>query len=728
MAGAVILGFWGFQETVDANARWKMDTVWSNAFRTLQLLTSQFPSNLTTELPIQLQIARFAMPMFAVWFAMTALLRRFNRPLVAWAAGLSRHHVVLIGDSDVAAALARAYRKARRRVVAITSPPKGDDVVPMEATGAHVVFGDATKPAVLRRAAIHRASVAIVANDLESDAVVLATSVAALNRDLREPTADPLILLVRLGHRELRSLISTQIASAMRDSRVDLRLYIRERTIARSLLSRFPADWGLPRGPHDIHAAIIGLGDMGAELLLQLARIAVPTPGRRCVFTIVDRHADGLRDQLLAAHPGLANCAELRFLEAEVRPFAIKASEVKGWFDAPLAASAIYLCCGDDHANLSMAIGLRRAYARNNAPAPPLFVYQRTGNGLIEALPELHATAFDTLRIVPFGGIEDETDPFYLVDEEIDGLARLLHEEYLRSRQQMTAAGAPPAAVPWPELPDSYRTANRSQADHVLVKLRTLGWHAATEPAATATADAPSFDAAFLEQMSIQEHVRWCRERWLAGWTYDAKRNDAELHHPNLLPYAQLSEQVRDLDRKTVTQLPSLLAGLGIALQQDRILGIWFEGRYTTTSGVLTAKILDYATIDQSDAAPRRHLQLVLPLRHPGELPLASALARRGDGGVDVVVIRYAGAPGGTIGPGVSRSGARRVIAAADRAFTLTPAVPPGMSSDVAALAALCDVCDKILLACEEAQAGESILHQLDASRRARVEIVALQY
>ena len=46
---------------------------------------------------------------------------------------------------------------------------------------------------------------------------------------------------MRLHHRELSALVATHIAEAMRESRVDLRLYIRERTLARSLLARYPA-------------------------------------------------------------------------------------------------------------------------------------------------------------------------------------------------------------------------------------------------------------------------------------------------------------------------------------------------------------------------------------------------------------------------------------------------------------------------------------------------------
>ncbi|MBI2738732.1 MAG: NAD-binding protein [Rhodospirillales bacterium] len=737
MAAVTGLGFWGFQVKAGADVRWQLPTVWDSAFSTLQLLTTQFPRSFPpSEIPWQLQVARFFMPLFAAWFSIGALLRRFNRPVRAWTAGLSRDHVVLIGESNVATALARAYRKAGRRVVAITPTHKGDDISIMEQARARVVFGDARKESVLRRAAIQRAEVVIVTDDVGTDAVWLTMAVAKLCRKHRAASADRLILLVRLGHRDLRSLLRTQIGSAIRDgdSRVDLRLYVREQTLARSLLSRYPADWGLPPGPHDIHAAIIGLGYMGGELLLQLARIAVPAPGRRCVFTVVDRDADGLKDQLLAATPGLANCAdELRFIQAEINPSAITADQVGEWLYAPVPATAIYVCCGDDGANLAMAIGLRKALALRRLPAPPMFVYQSGGSELIDGLADLHGATFDTLRIVPFGGVEEEADPSYLVAETVDALARAMHEQYLESRRQTASTGPSPAQMPWRALAETYRTANRSQADHARAKLRAIGWHAAIESGATKVPPAPSIEAAVLEDLAVQEHDRWCRDRWLAGWIHDSERNDAELRHPNLVPYDQLAEEVKSLDRDAVSGLPARLAELRIAVRRDLRLGIWFEGHDLAPSGQLVRKIIDLVAAAGGGGAERLHVQLVLPLRDPAELSIAADLGRRGDGGIDIAILRSPTVPGSATGARFSddKSAIGRLIAVADRAFTLTFSRSPdsrGPATDTLAVAALCDVCDKVLLACEEYQAGEPILRQLEPRRRTQVEIVAVQH
>jgi len=716
MVGAAILGFWGFQATVDDATRWQMSTIWSNVFNTLQLLTTQFPPNLpSNEVPTQLQIARFALPIFAIWFTAAAILRRFNRPLLAWWAGLTRGHVVLFGDTLVTRALATAFRAANREVVAITASADTDKVTPIEASGARVVFGDATQPQALRRAGIHRAAAAIAAHDVGKSAVALATSVAAVNREKRAAGAEPLTFLIRLSHRELRALIATQVAAALRESRVDVRLYIRERTVARSLIARYPADWGLPPGEHDVHAAIVGLGDMGGELLLQLARVAVPSPGRRAVLTAIDMRADGLKDQLLGESPGLANCGELRFIKAEVHPSAIRAEDVAYWFRAPLPATAIYVCCGDDHANLSMAIGLRRAYARLGRPSPPIFVHQRESRDLVEALPHIHATAMDTLRILPFGDVGEEADPFFLIDEEVDDLARLMHEEYLKSRGNIASSeGATPATRPWATLPEIYRAANRSQADHVPAKLRALGWHATP----VRTGEAPSIDAHQLERLAEQEHVRWCRDRWLNGWTYAEHRDDGKRHHPNLLPYEQLTDQIRGLDRKTVTALPALLSDLGIGLRKDLRLGVWF-GR-----DAVPPLLLSQVTSMAMPGGREHYLQLVLPMQNTTELDLVQSLARDGNIGVDVVLSRSAASPAGAVSDDIDRLGLRRLIAASDRTFVVEP--DPNLDSELADLSALCDVSDRVIVACARTESATAVVERLEPARRLKVDVVAM--
>jgi hypothetical protein len=57
------------------------------------------------------------------------------------------------------------------------------------------------------------------------------------------------------------------------------------------------------------------------------------------------------------------------------------------------------------------------------------------------------------------------------------------------------------------------------------------------------------------------EHARWVAERLLAGWTYASGKKSPETRtNPNLVPWSELTEPVKEYDRDAVKNIPDLLA------------------------------------------------------------------------------------------------------------------------------------------------------------------------
>jgi hypothetical protein len=77
-----------------------------------------------------------------------------------------------------------------------------------------------------------------------------------------------------------------------------------------------------------------------------------------------------------------------------------------------------------------------------------------------------------------------------------------------------------------------------------------------------------------VERLAEVEHRRWAADRHLAGWTYAQVRDNARRHHPQLVPYADLSEPMKDLDRFVVRLVPTLLARSGLALVPGLVIGV----------------------------------------------------------------------------------------------------------------------------------------------------------
>ena len=126
-----------------------------------------------------------------------------------------------------------------------------------------------------------------------------------------------------------------------------------------------------------------------------------------------------------------------------------------------------------------------------------------------------------------------------------------------------------PAMRPWTELAGDLRDSNRQQADHIPVKLRALSCRMVPAPDEADDGTLVLKDEE-IEALARAEHRRWCASRRLAGYRYGPTRNDADRIHPDLVPWEELSEPIRDYDREPVRNLPTLLATLGYRIERQR--------------------------------------------------------------------------------------------------------------------------------------------------------------
>jgi len=63
------------------------------------------------------------------------------------------------------------------------------------------------------------------------------------------------------------------------------------------------------------------------------------------------------------------------------------------------------------------------------------------------------------------------------------------------------------------------------------------------------------------ERLAEHAHDVWAAQRMAQGWTLGARRDDAKKTHPSLVPYADLPDAEKDLDRaEVVGTLKAVLA------------------------------------------------------------------------------------------------------------------------------------------------------------------------
>ena len=73
-----------------------------------------------------------------------------------------------------------------------------------------------------------------------------------------------------------------------------------------------------------------------------------------------------------------------------------------------------------------------------------------------------------------------------------------------------------------------------------------------------------------LEQLAENTHEVWSATRLAQGWTWGPSRDDASKNHPCLVPYQQLSEAEKELDRGTARETLKAILLLGYSIQDPK--------------------------------------------------------------------------------------------------------------------------------------------------------------
>ncbi len=221
----------------------------------------------------------------------------------------------------------------------------------------------------------------------------------------------------------------------------------------------------------------------------------------------------------------------------------------------------ICVCLADDAA-VTVGIALsRQAELRRKWPDFPLSpCIRRAKTGSCYSWLEKNTSPGHT-RLRPFGGILPAGTLQRLQTESDDILPRAVHAHYLETMLRTGGAGGTP--VPWDELPENVRHANRAAADHMAVKLAAIDCR-------IIAGSAPdfAFTDAEIEDLARMEHRRWSAERLLRGWQ-PGKRDDDRRLHPDLKPFEDLDEDGREKDRDAVRAIPDVLALAGLSIVRN---------------------------------------------------------------------------------------------------------------------------------------------------------------
>jgi len=162
------------------------------------------------------------------------------------------------------------------------------------------------------------------------------------------------------------------------------------------------------------------------------------------------------------------------------------------------------------------------------------------------------------LRSKSFGGLSvtEQTQILILNASMLDGAFTKLYPSKKRANT---------ALVAWEGLGEAMKDANRWSADHLSVKLRSIGFDGQD----LSIFDKVANDPEFFEKLSEMEHRRWMAERLMDGWSYGPKRDNRKKIHDLLIPYGQLAVEEKDKDKDMIQNIKNLVTSAGWKEQRN---------------------------------------------------------------------------------------------------------------------------------------------------------------
>jgi voltage-gated potassium channel Kch len=503
-----------------------------------------------SNMPVQLDIARFLAPVVAGWAGLTALGTLFRDRVQQMRIPLMRGHVVICGLGYIGSVFLRQLHDAGMRAVVIDSDPANPHIDLCRSWGVPVITGDAQLARTLYEAGVGRADllVAVCPDD------PINTEIVAVARKLSTGRArGELQCLARISNPDLCALLRIQEAKRG-DEISSLDFFNTEEISARVMLDHYPVDTAGKRP----HILVAHLDVLGVWVILRAARGWYDNRTDDTVpltVTVVDDDAEHRIAALGRHHPELKRVC--RFISCSTPAGDIRDLPTSHAKASVPPLNCAYVTAYRDEQALETALKLRYELDVR----VPVVVALSRAHGMARLISDgQSASALSNIDVFPT--LRRTCTVELIRGGSYEPLAREIHNRWYT--EQLADGNE---AKPWDEADESLKESSRAHARHIAVKLRSIGYEIA--PLRDWDASEFMFTPNEVEKLAALEHDRWVKERIGAGWKPGDKNVELK-QTPYLVPFAELDKRIADYDRMLVRAIPAMLASVGLQVIRTR--------------------------------------------------------------------------------------------------------------------------------------------------------------
>lgn len=572
------LGAWGYIRALGDTA-----TIFDCLYYTVKLFKLDMQSQIT-DVPWQLEIARFVLPALTVYTVAIALINVFKEQAEILRIKMLRDHIVVCGLGKKGLQLVEDLVQEGEKVVVVELDGGNGWIATCNDLGVSVVVGDATSEPVLKKANLKHAKALVALCSQDSTNADIALLADTLMNSGQGQSGEVKKIYVHIKNKRFCDILEQSRKQDSSGKGATLQFFNVSELGAKMLLTQFPPDRYSKIEPpeNETRILIFGFGNLGESVVVQAVKSGHYLDGRLKVI-VADEDARSKGEIFNDRYPRLKDIKDVsvEFMDVKIDDSGFFDSQ-RFWQQLKKRPDVVYVCLDEDSRNITCAFHLKKI--------PQLFdvitiVSIARDEGFALALRSRVNELLERNKVHIYPSIQAACTKEIVLAERLDAIARSIHglslkerskrateyqkeletgvenfKEYMGTAKRQQQITKNESQAPWVQLKEVYRDSNRQQAEHIPIKLRAIGCEMVTEAELKALGKKVQVVKDIRDpndKLAKMEHNRWNAERFMGGWSYGKVKGD--MVSPYLVDYEELAPEIKQYDRDAVLRIPQVL-------------------------------------------------------------------------------------------------------------------------------------------------------------------------